>query len=118
VDEHGRPRSRIVHPIWEGPIGSIGTWRTSVRAGHRAPSLKARHLERNSCVSLAYIGDVAKPIYVDGQAKLVDDADEKRRFWDLAKSIPPPYGYDPAEVLGSPDEPRFAVLRSRHRESR
>lgn len=118
VDERDRPRSRIVHPIWDGPIGWIGTWRTSVRSGHCAPAVKVRQLAHNPFVSLAYIGELAKPVYVDGRAEVVDDLAPRRRFWELAKSSPPPYGYDPAETfstpdgaLGTPDDPRFAVLR-------
>lgn len=111
VDEQCRPRSRIVHPIWDGATGLIGICGTSGRSGHRAPSLKVRQLAANPNVSLAYIGDVAKPVYVDGRAEVVEDDDGKRHFWEIAKSIPPPYGYDPAEIFGSPDDPRFAVLR-------
>jgi general stress protein 26 len=111
VDERCRPRSRVMHPIWEGAVGWIGTWRTSVRSGHRTPSLKVTQLERNPHVSLAYIGEVTGPVYVDGQFEVIEDQDQKARFRALASSFPPPYGYDPAALFGSPDDPRFAVLR-------
>jgi general stress protein 26 len=111
VDAQCRPRSRIVHPIWDGRIGLMGTWRTSGRSGHQTPSIKVRQVTNNPHVSLAYISDAAKPVFVDGQAEVVDDPDEKRRFWDLAKSTPEPYGYDPGEAFSTPDDPRFAVLR-------
>ena len=111
VDEECRPRSRIMHPIWEGSVGWIGTWRTSVKSGHRAPSLKVKQLERNPHVSLAYVAEVTKPVYVDATAEVIDDPDGKRHFRALARSIPPPYGYDPAEVFGGGDDPRFAILR-------
>jgi len=39
VDAEGRPHSRILHSIWEGPTGWIAT---------RRHSPKARELERNS----------------------------------------------------------------------
>ena len=111
VDAQCRPRSRIMHPIWEGTVGWIGTLRTSVMAKHLAPSLKVKQLEGNPHVSLAYVAEVNKPVYVDGRAEVVEDPDSKRRFCALARSLPPPYGYDPAEVFGGPDDPRFAVLR-------
>ena len=71
VDAQCRPRSRIVHPIWEGAAGWIGTWRTSVKAGHRAPSLKLKQLERNPHVSLPYVAEVTKPVYVARRPALI-----------------------------------------------
>ncbi len=62
VDAECRPRSRVMHPIWEGATGWIGTRATSVRAGHRAPSLKLAHLARNPHTSLAYFADPLKPV--------------------------------------------------------
>jgi pyridoxine/pyridoxamine 5'-phosphate oxidase len=45
VDRQGRPRTRILHPIWEGLTGWVATGRHS---------LKERHLASNSYVSLSY----------------------------------------------------------------
>src|SRR6476646_10751477 len=87
VDGKGRPRSRILHPIWEGSTGWIGTHRYS----H-----KSHHLDNNPYVSLAYIKDVFKPVYVDCTAAWIDDLDMKQRIWDLFKNTPEPLGYDPA----------------------
>lgn len=111
VDGDCRPRSRIMHPIWEGQTGWIGTWLTSVRSGHQSPSLKIEHLRANPYVSLAYVGDVMKPVYVDCRVEVRDDPASKQRFSELARALPPPYGYDPAELFGEPDEPRYGVLR-------
>jgi uncharacterized pyridoxamine 5'-phosphate oxidase family protein len=102
IDTHGRPRSRILHPIWEGNTGWIGTHRHS----H-----KARHLEANPYVSLAYIQDVMKPVYVDCKAEWVDDLAQKQRVWDLFKNAPPPLGYDPAHDFIRPDHADFGLLR-------
>lgn len=111
VDDHCRPRSRIMHPIWEGATGWIGTWGTSAKANHQTPSLKIRQMANNPHASLAYVTDVMKPVYVDARIEIIEDVAGKRRFWDLARSLPPPYGYDPAEVFSEPDDPRFVVLR-------
>jgi general stress protein 26 len=46
IDRKNRPRSRVMHPIWDGPIGWVISW----PASH-----KAKHLEHNPAVSLAYI---------------------------------------------------------------
>src|SRR5512133_3656263 len=77
VDSCGRPRSRILHPLWEGEVGWIGT--------HRG-SFKREHLARNPYVSLAYITEIHRPVYADCRAVWVDDMDEKRRVWDLFKN--------------------------------
>jgi len=87
VDRKGRPRTRILHPIWEGSTGWIGTSRNS----H-----KARHIEKNPYVSLSYWDQQQQQIYADCKAAWVDDPAEKQRIWDLYKSTPPPLGYDPA----------------------
>jgi general stress protein 26 len=85
VDADCRPRSRVMHPIWEGRTGWIGTWATSTLSGHQAPSLKVRQLERNPHVSLSYIGDVQKPVYIDATAEVLTDVESKRRFTELAR---------------------------------
>lgn len=102
VDSHQRPRSRILHPIWEGKIGWIGTHRNSY---------KARHLEKNPYMSLAYITNINQPVYVDCTAKWADDPATKQRIWDLFKNAPPPLGYDPASTFISPDHENFGVLK-------
>jgi general stress protein 26 len=102
VDERGRPRSRILHPIWEGQVGWIGT---------HLNSHKSKHLAHNPYVSLAYIKDVFKPVYVDCKAEWVDSLTEKRRIWDLFKNAPEPLGYDPALTFVAPDHENFGLLK-------
>ncbi|MBZ0293978.1 MAG: pyridoxamine 5'-phosphate oxidase family protein [Anaerolineae bacterium] len=100
VDSRQRPRSRILHPIWEGKTGWIGTHRTSY---------KGRHIDHNPYVSLAYIADVANPVFVDCVAEWVDDPAQKQLVWDLFKNTPEPVGYDPAPIFG--DLETFGVLK-------
>ncbi len=100
VDARGRPRSRVLHPIWEGTTGWIGT---------RRESPKARHLAANPYVSLAYVSDVAAPAYAECVAEWVDDSATKERIWDLFKAAPAPLGYDPAPIFG--DLPGFGLLK-------
>jgi hypothetical protein len=111
VDDSCRPRSRIMHPLWEGQTGWIGTWLTSVKSNHEAPSLKIRQLQDHPFVSLAYVADVMKPVYVDCRVDVLSDRETKRQFADLAGSLPPPYGYEVAEIFGGPEDARFGVLR-------
>ena len=102
VDTHDRPRSRILHPIWEGSTGWIGTHRDS---------FKARHLAHNPYVSLAYAAEVFRPVYADCVAEWVDDLMEKERIWSLFKNAPEPLGYDPALTFVSYDHPNFGLLK-------
>jgi hypothetical protein len=102
VDSRQRPRSRILHPIWEGAVGWVGTNRSSY---------KSRHLARSPYMSLAYISDVMNPVYVDCTAEWVDDLSQKQRVWDLFKDAPPPLGYDPAPTFVRPDHEDFGLLK-------
>jgi pyridoxine/pyridoxamine 5'-phosphate oxidase len=60
VDQRGRPRSRVLHPIWEGRTGWITTERTSP---------KGQDLTRNPFISLAYVHDPFHPAFADCQAE-------------------------------------------------
>jgi general stress protein 26 len=102
LDTMNRPRSRIVHPIWEGARG----WATA-----RPRSLKARHLNHNSYVSLAYIADIARPVYVDCKAEWESDSARKQQVWELFLSSAPPLGFDPAKIFEGVNDPEFGVLR-------
>lgn len=102
LDGRGRPRSRVVHPIWDGEVGWIGTLGSTP---------KVREVARDPHVSLAYVADVAKPVYAECLAAWVDDRGEIARIWELFRSTPPPLGYDPSSFFGSPDNPDFGLLR-------
>ncbi len=102
VDSQQRPRSRILHPIWEGITGWVGTHRDSY---------KSRHLAQNSHMSLAYITNIMNPVYVDCTAEWVDDVDQKQRIWDLFKNAPEPLGFDPAPTFVSADHENFGLLK-------
>ena len=102
VDSKGRPRTRILHPIWEGPVGWIGTHRHSY---------KSKHLAQNPHISLAYSANVMQPVYADCRAEWVDDVAEKKRIWDLFMAAPEPLGYDPAPMFISPDHESFGLLK-------
>lgn len=103
VDTKGRPRQRILHPIWEGPTGWIATGRHS----H-----KEKHLEKNPYVALSYWDQQHQQIYIDAKAEWVDDAAEKKRLWELYKSTPPPLGYDLQMIWqGGLEDPTYGLLK-------
>lgn len=102
VDTRGRPRSRILHPIWEGATGWVTTQKNT---------LKLKHLERNPFVSLAYIGEPFKPVYVECQAGWVEELSERQRIWTLLRNTPGPLGFDPTETWGDVADPINGLLR-------
>ena len=102
VNEQGRPRSRILHPIWDGATGWITT---------RPTSYKAKNLAVNPYVSLAYVSDIAKPVYVDCNTEWIDDPKIKQRVWDLLTNTPVPMGFDPEPIYKSVTDPSFGVLK-------
>ena len=102
IDRKNRPRSRIIHPIWDGLIGWVISW----PASH-----KAKHLEHNRYVSLAYIQNSEKPVYIDAEAGWVGDIEEKHRIWDLHKATPSPLGFDPQPHYGTIEHQYYGLLR-------
>lgn len=102
IDTHDRPRTRVVHPIWEGSIGWIVSWPATP---------KSKHLARNPHVSLAYIADITQPVYIEGTAAWEHDPAEKQRVWQVIATTPPPIGYDPTPFYGSIDHPHFGLLK-------
>jgi hypothetical protein len=102
IDRQNRPRMRVMHPIWDGCIGWIISWPVSHKAGH---------LARNPAVSLAYIADTARPVYVEASAEWIDDVEEKRRIWELYRITPPPLGFDLEPHYGTVEHRFFGLLR-------
>ena len=102
VDRDGRPRTRIVHPVWEDNTA----WMTSLRVGP-----KAEDLDRMPYVSLAYVGDPLKPAYAECVASWVDDRNERIAIWERIAAIPEPLGYNTETMFGSYDFPNLTRLR-------
>lgn len=100
TDAQGRPRSRVVHPLWEGQICWVLTDRSTP---------KAKHLARNPFVSLAYIGDSTKTAYADCHAEWIESIVEKQRIWDEFKRSP--VGYDPALFYERVSHPNLGLLK-------
>jgi len=103
IDLRNRPRSRVLHPIWEGATGWILTGRHST---------KEQHLAHNPYVSLCYWDPEQQQIYAECTASWVDEPAQKTRVWELFKAFPSPIGYDPAMFWpNGPTDPGYGVLR-------
>lgn len=102
VDPAGWPRTRVVHPVWEGST----CWVTGFPS---AP--KRRDLAANPRVSLAYDKEPFTPAYAECFAEWVTDLPTQQHAWDYIKSIEPPLGFDPAMIYGAIDSPRFGLLK-------
>src|SRR5689334_18578356 len=91
TDGAGRPRTRIVHPVWErtaeGTVGWLGT---------RTGTPKLRHLEASPWASLMYWDPRHQQATIDARASVHRDDEVRARVWDLMSSFPEPYGFDPA----------------------
>ena len=109
VDEHGRPRGRILHPYWEWDGTALVGW---IATG--PTPLKRAHLEHSPYISLTYWTPTHDTCTAECGAALVYDDETRQRIWDLFKHGPAPVGYDPAIIppwKDGPLSPEFAALR-------
>jgi hypothetical protein len=102
IDAQGRVQSRVLHPIWDGAVGYIGS---------RSASPKMRQIAAAPWVSLAYVSDIVKPVYAECRATIVTDPAERARAWDRYKQAPPPLGFDYGTLFTSADDPAFGLIR-------
>jgi hypothetical protein len=93
VDAKGRPRSRILHPIWrwdgERLVGWIGTSQTPT---------KRAHLNASPYMSLNYWTPSHDTCLADCRASWVLDDEGRTFIWNLFLNAPAPVGYNPAIV--------------------
>lgn len=108
VDTKGRPRSRILHPIWEWDGESLVGW---IATGP-TPTKRA-HLEQTPNVSVNYWAPNHDTCVAECRAEWAFDDVTRTAVWDRFKYGPEPVGYDPAiiPVWDSPTSPAFAALR-------
>lgn len=103
VDRQGRPRMRLVHPVWEGTTAWITT---------RPGTHKFKHLAKTPFVSLGYWDPQHELVYAECGIELVQDRGELAHAWEYFNSKPGPYGFDPTTVAPSMDDATFAVLKA------
>lgn len=108
VDAQGRPRSRILHPIWDWDGERLTGW---VATGPTAT--KRAHLAASPFVSCNYWNPEQDTCTAECAASWATDDATRAELWDRYVTAPPPVGYDPGIIPGwdGPDSPGFAALR-------
>ncbi len=108
VDANGRPRSRVLHPIWEWDGSRLTGW---IATGP-TPTKRA-HLQASPNVSVNYWTPAQDTCVAECRAEWAFDDETRTRIWDLFKNAPAPVGYDPAmiPVWEKPTDMSFAALR-------
>jgi hypothetical protein len=107
VDPDGRPRTRILHPIWEWDGERLRGW---IATG-RTP-IKAAGLDATPHVSLTYWDDSHDTCTAECRAEWIP-TDQKVTLWNRFADAPEPVGYDPAIIppwADGPSSPAFDGL--------
>jgi len=107
VDGQGRPRSRILHPVWEVRDGRPVGWVYTLPVG-----IKAKHLAGNPYVAVSYWSHAQEVVLSECLATWVEDAETKKYVFDLINNTPEPVGFD-LTLFGvdSPESPMFSALK-------
>lgn len=108
VDSKGRPRSRILHPIWQWDGATLVGW-----IGTGPTPTKRAHLAASPYLSLNYWTPSQDTCVAECRATWHFDDETRAMLWDLFKNAPAPVGYDPAIIPAwtSPTAESFAALR-------
>jgi hypothetical protein len=88
VGPDNRPRTRILHPLWEFE-GELVGWIVT-----RATPVKVRHLAYSSYVSCSYWEPGHEVAVADCRAEWVSDTATRRRVWELYRDAPAPLGFN------------------------
>ncbi|MBM4336405.1 MAG: pyridoxamine 5'-phosphate oxidase family protein [Deltaproteobacteria bacterium] len=108
VDRRGRPRSRVLHPIWVWDGAKLSGW---IATG--PTPLKRAHLAQSPYLSLNYWATTQDTCLAECRAEWAFDDETRTRVWNLFRDAPAPVGYDPAIIPGwtKPTDASFAALR-------
>ena len=109
VDAENRPRSRMLHPIWEWNDGTLTGW---IATG--ATPVKVAHLEHSPFVSINYWDEQQDVATAECRTTWQHDDATCERVWNLFANGPEPVGYDPAMIepwKDGPSSPAFSALR-------
>ncbi len=108
VDPTGRPRTRVLHPIWEWDGTALTGWIAT-----DPTSVKRSHLDVQPYVSLTYWNDKHDTCSAECATLWELSDDEKRTGWARFAEGPAPVGYDPSIIpqWTGPDAAAFGILR-------
>ncbi len=106
VDSQGRPRSRILHPIWQWDGERLTGW---IATG--PTPIKRAHITNNPFVSLNYWTPNQDTCSAECRATWHFDDETRTNIWNLFLAAPP-LGFDPTLIPAwtSPTCDAFAVL--------
>ena len=108
IDSQGRPRSRILHPIWQWDETNLTGWIAT------SPTpLKRAHLEASPYISLNYWTATHDTCAAECRVTWAFDDETRTMVWNLFANGPEPVGYNPAIIPAwkSPTSAAFAALR-------
>jgi pyridoxamine 5'-phosphate oxidase-like protein len=109
VDRDGRPRSRILHPLWEWDGVDLLGWVATVPT-----ALKRKHLAAHPFVSVSYWTTNHDNCSADCLVEWYLDDETRSEVWTKFVTAHAPVGYDPAIIpmwRDGPTSDQFAVLR-------
>jgi hypothetical protein len=109
VDANGRPRTRILHPIWEWDGTDLFGWIATVPT-----PLKRAHLAAHPEMSVSYWTTNHDTCSADSLVEWYLDDDTCTAVWNRFANGPDPVGYDPRIIpqwADGPTSPDFAALR-------
>jgi hypothetical protein len=108
VDPSGRPRTRILHPIWEWDGVRLTGW---IATAPTSP--KARDLAHESRISLTYWDPSQDVATADCDTAWTLDPESRRTGWQRFVDGPEPVGYDPSIIPGwdSAESESFGILQ-------
>ncbi|MGH3674301.1 MAG: pyridoxamine 5'-phosphate oxidase family protein [Mycobacterium sp.] len=109
VDANGRPRTRILHPIWEWDGIDLLGWIATVPT-----PVKRAHLAANPEVSVSYWTTNHDTCSAECLVEWYSDDETRTAVWHRFANGPEPVGYDPYIIpmwKAGPTSDEFAVLR-------
>ncbi len=109
VDADNKPRSRILHPIWEWDGTDLLGWVATVPT-----PLKRAHLAVHPDASVSYWTTNHDTCVADCLVEWYTDDETRAAVWEKFATAPEPVGYDPFVIpiwRDGPASDAFAVLR-------
>ena len=108
VDAKGRPRSRVLHPIWDWDGTELTGWIATART-----PMKDAHLSASPYLSCNYWTPNQDTCVAECSAEWVEEREERHAIWKRFVDGPAPVGYNPAIIPGweDADSPTFNPLR-------